>query len=307
MTPAKPNQTTGILLMMAAVSLFTVMQAFIKAVDRIPAGEAVFFRSVLSIPIILGWLVLIGKVREGVSVSSWQSHAVRAIAGTCAMGLGFAGLRYLPLPEATAIRFITPVIIVVLAALILGERFRMIRLAAVLMGLAGVVLISYPNFTGGDDGAAFGVGLVLCSAALAALAQVFVKRMAATDDPTAIVFWFALTATALSLFSIPFGWVWPMGWEWVWLIGAGVVGSFGQLLVTSSYRFADAGVLAPFSYVSMLWAVLIGWIWFGDIPTLWVISGSSMIIAAGVVIVLRERALGTDAASEGKVKAKKYL
>lgn len=307
MTASARSPTRSIQMMLMAVTCLTLMQAFVKAADRIPAGEMVFFRSVVSIPMILIWLAAIGQVREGTRVASWKSHVVRGLAGTCAMGLGFAGVRLLPLPEATAIRFITPVLIVVLAALILGERFRKVRFAAVLMGLAGVVVISYPNFTGGEEGAILGVCLILGSAALAALAQVFVKRMSATDDARAIVFWFALTASGIALLTLPFGWRVPQGIEWVWLFGAGIIGGVGQLLLTASYRDADAGVLAPFSYVSMLWAVLIGWLWFKQIPTWFTWAGSSLIIAAGVMIVLRERALGKGLASEGKVRAKKFL
>lgn len=306
MTSKSPTPVRGILMMMLAVSLFTAMQALIKAADRVPAGEAVFFRSFCSIPVIFGWLAAQGKLRQGVRVVNWRGHAVRALAGTFAMGLGFAGLRYLPLPEVTAIRFVTPVLIVVFAAIFLGERFRLIRMAAVLAGLGGVVVISWPQLTGGEAGAWLGVAMILGSAALAALAQVFIKGMAGREETAAIVFWFALTASLLSLTTVPFGWVWPVGREWVWLIGAGLIGGAGQILLTSSYRHAEAGVLAPFSYISMLWAVLIGWAWFAEVPTIWTWSGAALIIGAGVVILLRERALGAGVAAEGKVRAKKY-
>ncbi len=295
----------GILLTILAVTVFTAMTALIKAADRVPAGQAVFFRASMSLPVIVAWLAIRGELANGLRTRSWKSHAVRGIAGSVAMGLGFAGLKFLPLPEVTALRFITPVFIVLFAALMLGERIRAIRITAVAAGLVGVVVILWPRLTlEGGSGELLGAGLVLASATLAALAQIFVKSMAGREHTAAIVFYFALTATVLSLATIPFGWVVPTGRELVLLVGAGMIGGVGQILLTSSYRFADAGVLAPFTYVSMLWAVVIGFFAFGEVPTVPMLTGAAMIIAAGVAIWLRERQLGMRRATEGKVDAK---
>jgi len=306
MTQAAPSQVTrGIFLMLSAITVFTVMSAFIKAAGRVPAGEAMFFRSIMAMPIILVWLVTHGGIAKGIRTQSVRNHAIRGVVGSCAMGLGFAGLKFLPLPEVTAIRFVTPIVMVVLAAVILGERFRFVRIAAVMLGFIGVVIIVAPRLSVGlGSTEALGVGLTLGSACLAALAQVFVKGMAGTESTTAIVFWFSMTATVLSLFTIPFGWVVPTGPELALLIGAGVIGGLGQILLTASYRFAEAGVLAPFTYVSMLWSVLIGYIWFNEVPTVGMLIGACFVIAAGVIIVLRERRLGDDATARRKVKAK---
>jgi len=219
--------------------------------------------------------------------------------------LGFAGLKYLPLPEVTAIRFVTPIVMVVLAAVLLGERVRLFRIAAVLLGLVGVLIIVAPRLSVGlGSNEALGVGLTLGSACLAALAQVFVKGMANSESTTAIVFRFSAMATTLSLLTIPFGWVWPTGSELTLLVGAGLIGGIGQILLTASYKFAEAGVLAPFTYVSMLWSVLIGYVWFNEVPTVGMMIGACFVISAGVIIVLRERALGGDATARRKLKAK---
>jgi len=291
--------------MLSAVTVFTVMSAFIKAVDRVPAGEAMFFRSVMAMPILLAWLITHGGIRVGIRTQSVRNHAVRGIVGSCAMGLGFAGLKFLPLPEVTAIRFVTPIVMVVLAALILGERFRLIRIAAVFLGFIGVLIIVAPRLSVGlGSTEALGVGLTLGSACLAALAQIFVKGMAGQESTTAIVFWFSVTSTVLSLLTLPFGWVIPTWSELAFLVGAGIIGGLGQILLTSSYRFAEAGVLAPFTYVSMLWSVVIGWIWFNEFPTTNMLLGAVLVIMSGVIIVLRERALGRDETARRKVRAK---
>ena len=221
------------------------------------------------------------------------------------MGLGFAGLKYLPLPEVTAIRFVTPVLLVLFAAVLLGERIRLIRISAVLVGLVGVVIITTPRFSEGlGTWAEFGALLTLTSAGLAALAQVFVKMMASTERTAAIVFWFSVTSATLSLVTVPFGWVWPDLQEAALLTGAGLIGGTGQMLLTSSYRFADAGVLAPFTYISMLWSIAIGYIWFAEVPTAPMLTGAGLIILAGVVIVLRERQLGQGQTARRKVASK---
>ncbi|MEM6824633.1 MAG: DMT family transporter [Pseudomonadota bacterium] len=303
--PSVPHPGRGIFLMILAVTLFTVMTALVKAADRVPAGEAVFFRAFLTIPVLLAWFGAKGQIGATLRTKDWRGHVRRGLVGTLAMGLGFAGLKFLPLPEVTALRFATPILIVVFAIFMLGERVRLIRLSAVAAGLVGVVIILWPRISvEGNSEALIGAGIVLASAAAAAFAQIFVKRLAGREHPAAIVFYYSVTASALSLLTIPFGWVWPLGWEWLYLIGAGLVGVAGQLCLTASYRFAEAGVLAPFTYTSMLWAVLIGWSIFGEAPTVPMLLGSALIIGAGVAIFFRERQLGQRQAAEGKVRAK---
>lgn len=295
----------GIILMTSAVSLFVIMGSLIKAAVRIPAGEAVFFRAFCALPVIVLWLALRGELGDGLRVGSWKSHALRALAGTTAMGLGFVGLKLLPLPEVTAIRFATPILIVLFAALILGERIRLVRISAVAVGLIGVMIVMWPRlrFDGGDLALA-GALVTLGSATLAALAQVFIRSMAGTERTTAIVFWFSATASLLGLATAPFGWVMPAGREWVWLIGAGLIGGLGQILLTSSYRHAEASTLAPFTYVSMIWALIIGYFVFDEVPTGPMLVGAALVIAAGVAIVLRERQLGMKRTAERRVRGK---
>lgn len=292
----------GVVLMSSAVTVFTIMSAFVKAADRVPAGEAMFFRSVFALPVVMAWLTAEGALRGGFRTRNLRGHLGRSLAGAAAMGLGFAGLKYLPLPEVTALRFVTPVVMLVLAALMLGERFRLVRLSAVLVGLAGVLIITAPRFSAGfGTTEALGAALTLGSACMAALAQIFVKSMSGTEKTAAIVFYFSLTSAGLALLTAPFGWVWPDPREWVLLAGAGLIGGAGQIMLTSAYRFADAGVLAPFTYVSMLWAVAIGFVWFGEVPTMPMLLGASFIIVSGVVIVYRERQLGLRRTAERKL------
>lgn len=293
----------GILLTLGAILCLTIMAACIKAAERIPPGEAVFFRAFCALPVIVVWLLARQELRSGLSVQSWKGHAVRAIAGSMAMGLGFFGLKLIPLPEATAIRFATPILVVIFAVLILGEVIRLFRISAVLLGLVGVTVIMWPRLTfAADETATIGAIVTLVSAALAALAQVFVKSMAGTEKTTAIVFWFSGTASVLALCTLPFGWVWPTGQEWLLLIGAGLIGGLGQIMLTSSYKYADASTLAPFIYSSMIWSLIIGYFVFAEVPTFLMLAGAGLVIISGIAIVLRERALGIQKTAENKVQ-----
>ena len=157
-----PNR--GILLMVMAISLFSIMGAFVKAAERIPAGEAVFFRAFCALPVICIWLLMRGELGAGLRVQNWRNHALRGLAGSMAMGLGFWGLRLLPLPEVTALRFVTPILVLVFAALILEERIRLFRVSAVVVGLAGVMIVMWPRLSFDlGDAALIGVMVTLGS------------------------------------------------------------------------------------------------------------------------------------------------
>jgi drug/metabolite transporter (DMT)-like permease len=296
----------GIALKLGSVLVFIVMSSMIKATaDHVPAGQAVFFRSAFAIPVIVAWLALRRELATGLRAVNPMGHVWRGFAGTCAMGLGFAGLGYLPLPEVTAIGYAAPLLTVVFAAMFLGEDVRLFRLTCVVLGMIGVLIVLSPRLSVLDGGAghteAFGALLVLGGAVFAALAQVFVRKLVQTEKTPAIVFYFSLTATALSLFTLPFGWVWPAPLELALLIGAGLLGGIGQILLTSSYREADASLVAPFDYASMLFALAIGWFVFSEMPTLTMLMGATIIITAGILIIWRERKLGKDRAAARKV------
>ncbi len=290
----------GIALKVASVLVFIVMASLIKTtIDHIPAGEAVFFRSFFAIPVIVAWLAMRRELATGFKAKNLISHFWRGMMGTMAMGLGFAGLAYLPLPEVTAIGYASPLLVVVFAAMFLGEEVRLFRIASVALGLTGVLIVLSPRLSiGSSDVAshreAFGAILVLAGAFCAALAQVFVRKLVFTEKTAAIVFYFSLSSAALSLVTLPFGWVMPSPTEFATLVVVGLLGGLGQILLTSSYREADASLIAPFDYASMVFALLIGYFIFDEVPTVTMLVGASIVIFAGVLIIWRERKLGLE-------------
>ena len=157
------------------------------------------------------------------------------------------------------------------------------------------------------DAQVIGALLVLVGASAAALAQVFIRRMVGTESVSAIVFWFSLTSSVLSLMTAPFGWVIPSPMVALYLILAGIIGGFAQILLTLAYRYAEAAILAPFDYVSMVIAVAIGFFIFAEVPGKPVFAGAALVIAAGLVIILRERQLGLERRKQRQAASHKGL
>ena len=295
----------GITFKIISVCIFVAMSSLIKAASGdVPPGEAVFFRSVFALPVIIGWLAMRHELRDGWKTVNPLGHVWRGLVGTMAMGLGFAGLGLLPLPEVTAIGYAAPLLVVVFAAMFLNEEVRAFRLSAVALGLFGVLVVLSPRFSLGvdaDTSQTLGAVLVLMGAVCAALAQVFVRKLVFTENTAAIVFWFSITATVLSLTTLPWGWAMPGPGALMMLVLAGLLGGLGQIFLTSSYRYADASLVAPFDYTSMILALLVGYFVFDEVPTVTMIIGALIVISAGVLIIWRERQLGLQRARQRKV------
>ena len=289
MTPLR-----GIALKITSVILFVIMSSLIKAADSVPTGEAVFFRSFFALPVIIGWLLWRGDMATGLRAKKPSLHVLRGIVGVSAMGFNFAALTLLPLPEVTALGYAAPLLTVIFGAILLGEQVRLFRLSAVAMGIFGVGLVMWPLLTVSEmnDTVLLGIGFVMASAVLRALVQIHIRRMVQTEQTSAIVFYFTMTSTVLSMMTIPFGWVMPSGPETLMLIAAGLIGGVAQICITSAYRGAEAGLLAPFDYASILFAILIGYVVFAEVPTALMLLGSAVVISSGVAIILRERYLG---------------
>ena len=295
------NPLRGIGLKILSVAVFMAMATCIKAAaaEGIPPGQAGFFRSLFAFPVILSWLVYQHDLAHGLSSRNPMGHVWRGLVGGGAMACGFTALGLLPLPEVTAIGYAAPLLIVIFAAMFLGEQVRLFRLTAVLLGLVGVVIVLSPRLSvttieNASQWETLGAVTALMGAILAALAQVFVRKLVQVETTAAIVFYFSVTTTVISLFTLPFGWLWPSTGTLALLIAAGIFGGLGQILLTSSYRFAPVSVIAPFEYVSMLMAIGIGYIFFAEVPTERTLMGGALVVAAGLFIIWRARQLGLE-------------
>lgn len=293
----------GIACRIGATIGFTVMGALVKLVsERYPVGEIMFFRSFCAIPPILLWTAWLGQLGTVMRTERIGMHFSRTVIGFTAMCLLFGSLAYLPLADMTAINYATPLIIVVLAAVVLRERVRLVRGSAVVIGFIGVMIIlsDYVGVQGGpvQEATLLGAAMAFAAAFFVAMVAVLVRQLTRTESVATIVLYFACFASLIALLSSPFGWSVPDFRDLAILVAIGFVGSIGQILATHSYAYADASIVAPFDYASMLWAVILGYLIFGDLPTASVLAGAAVVIVAGLIVIFRERQLAIARAKE---------
>ncbi|MBS1166967.1 MAG: ribN 4 [Proteobacteria bacterium] len=287
----------GVLFKLASTIAFAFMLTLIKLVSgRVPPGEMLFFRSFFGIVPVVVYLAALGVFPASLATMRPFGHVRRSLVGTASMFCWFTAVTYLPLPDATAISYSGPLFGVCLAALLLHERVRSFRWAAVGIGFLGVLIVLSEQLNGFDAGfhgsRAIGAACALASAMLGAVAAVTVRELTSTETTGAIVFYFLACGSAFSFVTLPFGWVVPSFADAGMLIVAGLFGGIGQVLMTQSYRLAEASVIAPLDYINMVWIVVISYLIFGDVPTVVVLAGSLVVIASGVFVVWRERRLG---------------
>ncbi|MET7246496.1 DMT family transporter [Methylobacterium sp. EM32] len=291
----------GIGLKVLSALAFTLMSAGVKTLaDRFPTGEIVFFRSFIAIAPLLLWLRWQGGVRQAVATQNLKGHVLRSIIGAAGMFAGFAGLSFLPLSDAVAIGYASPLLVVVLAAIVLRERVQAYRWAGVSVGFLGVLITLAPHleFGGAGGGGSTGALFAILAAGCSAAATIQVRKLTGTERTGAIVLYFFLFTSLLGLSTLVLGWRMP-GWSDLALfLVVGVLGGIGQILLTESYRHGDASLVAPFEYTTMLWSVLIGWFVFGQLPTAAIAVGGGIVAAAGVFVVWRERRLVVERARE---------
>jgi drug/metabolite transporter (DMT)-like permease len=289
---------TAIVLKVLSVMVFVAMSTLIKASGELPTGQIAFYRSlfaILPIMVVFAWR---RQLLRSFQTRHPFSHVARGVVGVVGMWFSFYGLTRLPLPEAITINYAQPLIVVALSAIFLGEIVRAYRWSAVAVGFAGVVIISWPNLTlfsepeGFGQKQALGAVALLCAALVSGVAMLLVRRLVKTESSATIVLYFSVTATVMSLVTLPFGWPSLTQGQLACLVFAGICGGLGQIFLTESYRHAGMSVIAPFEYTSMILAIVAGYFVFGDIPTAYTIVGGGIVVGAGLFIIWREQHLG---------------
>lgn len=308
------NPLFGIALKVVSTLAFAMMAACVRHLaQRYPVGEVVFARSFFALIPVIAWLAWLGHFPSAIFTKYPGQHLRRGLVGSCGMFLGFLGLAYLPLPDATALGYAAPLMVVVLAALIVKENVRIYRWTAVAIGFVGVLVMLYPHMkalTGGGAGdlASIGIAFTLASTVTNAIATIEVRRLVQLEEKTGtIVFWMMTSTTILGLLTIFYGWQMPNAQDAALMVLMGILGGIGQILVTESYHHADTSLIAPFDYTSMIWAMIIGWFLFGEWPKNNVIIGACIVIAAGLFVIWREHALGIERKKARQAQPSKML
>ena len=278
----------GVLLKLSSVVLLSCLAACVKYLGQgVPTGQIIFVRGVISMAV----LAFIAWQFHGFQIlrtDRLRSHAVRSLAGTASMFCWFTALTMIPLADFTAISFTAPLFLTLLAMVLLGERIHAYRWTALIIGFVGVAVTIGPHLTFGGN--SLGVLVAFGAAVFSGLAITTLRSMsgAGGEHPLAITFYFSLTTVICSALTAVSGWPMPTAEQWFFIVVAGVFGVFGQLLMTMSYRYAEASTLAPLDYTNLLLAVALGFYFFDEVPhwSMWV--GAPLVIAAGLIILWRE-------------------
>lgn len=277
-----PGRTgTAILCMIGTVSLFTVLDSIAKFLveDGYPVLQTVWARYFFHLLPMMAASPFIGWKSQVRSVRPWLQSA-RALILVCGTLLFLAGLQWLPLAQAYTISYVSPLIATLLGAALLGERVGRIHWAAILLGLAGVLIVMQPG------GATFqwAMLLPLCMACTFALFQVSTRVINQSDPPLVTLFYTGLVGTIATGVLLPLFWVQPATKDIPLFISLGIVGLLSHILLVQAYRLAGTSILAPFTYAQLPVAAFLGYIVFSDMPTWSMVGGGVLIVASGIVI-----------------------
>ncbi len=271
----------GALWMVLACALFSAMAVCIRfAAEEVHPLQSVFFRNFVSLLLLLPYFWRRGfrTLRTG----RMALHASRALAGLLATFLWFSAMSWMPLAEATAISFTAPLFTTILAALFLGEMVGARRWVAVLIGFCGALIILRPGFQ-----AISPVALIMLGGAFfVSIAAAHVKALTRTEHPDTIVFYLNALTTPASFIAVLFVWKWPSPVTLLWLIGIGFFAFVGHLAYTRAFAAADVSAITPYDYSRLIFIAFLAFMFFGEVPDIWVWSGS-LVIALSTVFIAR--------------------
>jgi drug/metabolite transporter (DMT)-like permease len=276
----------GITLMIAAVGIFGVMDALMKVLAATyPPMQIACLRGVSSLPFVFVTSLATGRLEE-LRPARLHLHALRAVLSIGMLWCFVWALSHMTLANTYAITLSAPLLVVPFAALLLGERSDRHIWAAILAGLAGVLVMLKPT----ASGIASLAGLAAFGAAICwAVVVVMVRILSATEKTASMVFWFlVLVALGAGALAAP-GWVPIASSAWPWIALLGLTGWAAQHLVTEAFRVAPATTVAPFEYLSIVWGAGIDWIVWRAVPGGRVIAGAAIVVAAGLYLIHRER------------------
>jgi drug/metabolite transporter (DMT)-like permease len=285
----------GIAFKVSNIFLVTVLLSLIKTVEGMPTTELVFFRSLFAVVPVIIWLSFQSKLRATLHTNKPMAHFTRAVLSLFTMFMTFTAVRSLPLPEAITLQYTQPLFVVALSAILLSEAVGTFRWGAVAVGFVGAIIIMLPKLTLLTSDAAIshteliGTGAALCAAASLAFTLIWLRQLVKTEGSMTITLWLGIYASLLLLLTAPFGWVVPSVDQMGLLVLIGLVGVAVQVLLNESLRAAPASLTAPFEYSSLIFATVIGYFVFDELPKSSTLIGGGILVVAGLTILWRER------------------
>jgi drug/metabolite transporter (DMT)-like permease len=282
----RSNNATGVLAMLAAVGLLSLMDAGLKTLaPHYPGVQVAALRGMASLPLVVGYVVW-RRATHTLWRIRWPLHLLRAVLGIAMLSFFAFGIRKLSLAEAYTIFFIAPSIITALSVWFLKERVDRARWIAIGVGLCGVLVVLRPS---GAGFLTIGGLAVLGAASMYAVSAITVGVLARTDRSEYMVFWLmvmmSIGATAL---AAP-GWVGMHMSDLPLLLGLALSGFIGQLAITEAFAKGDASSVAPFEYTALAWAVALDWLLWQTLPDGWTMVGAAIIIGSGMYLIRHEK------------------
>ncbi len=287
------DRLKAIALMCTAVTVFACLDASAKYLvtqGGLPTAEIVWLRFV-------GQMLLMIAILGPNAIPSlfttkklgWQ--IIRSILMAATTTFNFIAVKYLRLDQTVSIAFLAPLVVAALAGPFLGEWVGWRRMVAILAGFLGILIVVRPGFT--HVHWAFGIAFLAMLAY--ALFMLVTRKLSPFDPPLVTLFYALLVGTVASAPPAISVWIWPADlWQWAQLLSLGALGGTGHYLLILAYRLAPASSVTPFLYFQILSMVSLGYLVFGDVPDRWSMLGSSVVIAAGVYLVHRERVISRE-------------
>jgi len=285
--PSRNATLAGIGMMLFGILLFSLNDVMGKwLVATYTVGQLLLIRSAAALAVLTPFIVRQGVMRT-LKPERPRLQLIRAALGSIESGLFYLAVSYLPLADTMTIWMAAPVWVVVLAALILGEKVSVGRWLAVLAGFVGVVVTLAPS------GASLSMPalVALLGSVLFAVLMIAGRSLRGTPDVT-LVGWQTFGTLLLGAALIPFGWVTPTLIDTGLLALLGIVAMVAHLCVTRSLKLAEASVVVPYQYTLIVWALVFGWLVFSDWPTPQMLAGAGLIVAAGLALIVMERRAG---------------
>ncbi len=276
-----------------AALFFSGMAIFIRQASDtgLHPTVIVFFRNALALLWMLPWLSRAGF--GALRTNRLGMFGLRSLLGLIGMTSGFWAVTLIPISQATALSFTSPIFATIGAALILGEVVRLRRWTAVIIGFWGAMIVVIGN-NGGIAGLStleLGVILALVNAVIMAINKLVLKSLTRTERPEAIITYMVLLLTPLSLILAVFHWEWPSLEGYLWLFCLAGAGTIGHLCITRAFQAADVSVVLPFDFARLPISALLAFLVFAEIPTFWTVLGGLVIFGATFYIARREAQL----------------
>ncbi len=278
------NVKTGIAWMLLATIFFVSLDAVAKhLVSSYPVLQVVWGRFLFHM--VLAALILGPRLRHFARSANPPLQIVRSILLLATTVLFFSGVRLLPLADASAILFISPILLSILAIPFLGEKVGPYRWAAIFVSFLGALVVVRPGVGVIGVGALFLLG----SACSNAFYQLITRMLRGTDEARTTLLYTGLAGAVGTSLAVPLVWTPIAPGDWPLFATMGVFGCLGHFTLIKAFQSAPATVVAPFSYASLIWAILLGFFFFGDLPDIWTLVGATIIATGGLYILHREQ------------------